>query len=115
MKKPGQIVLFEFPQANLEKGKPRPALLISQLPGEYDDWLICMISSQIHQYIPDFDEIIQENDPDFIESGLRIPSVIRISRLAVIEGEILIGAIGQIFHDRLQRIKANIANWIIKS
>lgn len=25
----------------------RPALLLGKLPGEYDDWLICMISSQI--------------------------------------------------------------------
>lgn len=114
MKNPGQIVLFRFPQANLEKGKPRPALLISRLPGEYDDWLICMISSQVHQYIPDFDEIMQENDPDFIESGLKIPSVIRISRLAVIEGKILMGAIGQISNERLKRIKANLADWIIK-
>ncbi len=45
MKKAGQIVLFRFLQTDLEKGKLRPALLLEKLPGEYDDWLICMISS----------------------------------------------------------------------
>jgi len=29
MKQAGQIVLFKFPQADLEQGKLRPALLIS--------------------------------------------------------------------------------------
>jgi len=45
MKRPGQIVLFRFPQTDFEEGKLRPALLLGKLPGEYDDWLICMISS----------------------------------------------------------------------
>jgi mRNA interferase MazF len=41
MKQSGQIILFRFPQADLEQGKLRPALLINKLPGEYDDWLVC--------------------------------------------------------------------------
>ena len=51
MKKSGQVVVFRFPQTDLEGGKLRPALLLGKLPGEYDDWLICMISSQTRQYI----------------------------------------------------------------
>ena len=69
MKKSGQIVLFPFPQANLASGKLRPALLLGKLPGPYDDWLMCMISSQMHQYIKDFDEIVDTSDPDFSHSG----------------------------------------------
>ena len=37
----GQIVLFRFPQTDLKDGKPRPALVIRKVPGDYDDWLIC--------------------------------------------------------------------------
>jgi mRNA interferase MazF len=94
MKEAGQVVVFRFPQTDLEEGKLRPALLVGKLPGEYDDWLICMISSQTRQYVAGFDEIIQENDTDFGESGLKVTSVIRVGRLAVVSGEILIGAIG---------------------
>jgi len=50
MRQAGQIVLFRFPQTDLEEGKLRPALLLGRLPGEYDDWLICMISSQTCHY-----------------------------------------------------------------
>jgi mRNA interferase MazF len=45
MKEAGQVVVFRFPQTDLEEVKLRPALLIGKLPGNYDDWLICMISS----------------------------------------------------------------------
>ena len=112
MKESGQIILFRFPQTNLETGKLRPALLLSQLPGEYDDWLICMVSSQIRHHIPGFDQVIQESDRDFAASGLKTPSVIRVGRLAVVEGNILLGAIGQISSERLQHIKASLAEWI---
>src|SRR4030067_3413625 len=101
MKQPGQVVLFRFPQTDLEEGKLRPALLLGKLPGEYDDWLICMISSQTRQYITEFDEIVQDTDKDFGESGLKVTSVIRVGRLAVVSGGILLGPIGQIFRARM--------------
>jgi mRNA interferase MazF len=80
----GQVVLFRFPQTDQTIGKLRPALVIRQLPSFYHDWLICMISSQLDQEIPGFDEIITPKDPDFNQTGLKLPSLIRISRLAVV-------------------------------
>ncbi len=112
MKEAGQAVVFRFPQTDLEEGKLRPALLLGKLPGEYDDWLICMISSQTRQYVAGFDEIIQENDSDFGESGLKVTSVIRVGRLAVVSGEILIGAIGQVSSERLSRVKKHLSDWL---
>ena len=112
MKKAGQIVIFRFPQTDLEEGKLRPALLLGKLPGEYDDWLICMISSQTRHHVEDFDELIQESDGDFAESGLKVASVIRVGRLAVVSGEILLGAIGQVSDERLERVKKHLADWL---
>jgi mRNA interferase MazF len=115
MKQAGQVVLFGFPQADLEAGKLRPALLLGKLPGKYDDWLICMISGQTRQYIDQFDELVQEDDSDFAESGLKKASVIRVGRLAVVEGQILVGAIGQISAERLARIKQHLAAWLTQA
>ncbi len=109
----GQIVLFRFPQTNLEESKLRPALVIRKVPGEYDDWLICMISSRFHQKHIELDEIIGPKDKDFRDSGLKTTSVIRTSRLAIIEREILSGKLGNISSLRLQRIKENITKWIL--
>lgn len=113
MKYPGQIVYFSFPQADLTPGKLRPALLLGQLPGQYDDWLICMISSQIHHYIEGFDEILKPNTPDFNRSGLKTTSIIRIGRLAVVEDRILLGASGEISQQRLQGIKKRLTDWLL--
>lgn len=114
MKKPGQIVLFPFPQANLAAGKTRLALLLGKLPGPYTDWLICMISSQLYQYIKEFDEFVDISDPDFANSGLKMSSIIRIGRLAVVEESILLGAVGEIDTERLKRIKKNLSDWLNK-
>ena len=112
MKKAGQIVVFRFPQTDLEEGKLRPALLLGKLPGEYADWLICMISSQTRQYISGFDEIVKDSDEDFEQSGLKVTSVIRVGRLAVVSGEILLGAIGEISSERLNRVKNHLSDWL---
>jgi mRNA interferase MazF len=112
MKEAGQIVVFPFPRTDLEGGKLRPALLLGKLPGNYDDWLICMISSQTQQFIAGFDEIVRENDVDFKESGLKVESVIRVGRLAVVSGEMLIGALGQVTGERLRRVKKNLSDWL---
>ena len=114
MRKPGLITLFKFPQVDLAVGKLRPALILGKIPGQFDDWLICMISSQMEQYNSELDEILQTSDSDFIKSGLKSKSLIRVGRLAVVDGKILLGAVGEINTDRLYRIKKRIAEWLLK-
>lgn len=115
MKRAGQIVLFKFPQTDLVQGKLRPALLLGKLPSQFDDWLICMISSQLRYYVEGFDEIIKPDHNDFGKSGLKVDSVIRIERLAVVDEETLLGAIGEIDSERLNRIKTRLAKWLTES
>lgn len=113
MKRAGQIVLFRFPQTDLTTGKLRPALLVGRVPGPHDDWLACMISSQLRHYGEGFDEIIQDDDPDFIQSGLKVASVIRTGRLAVVTDEVLSGSIGEIDRERLNRVRSNLSRWVL--
>ena len=108
----GQITLFRFPQTDQTIGKLRPALVLRKLSGPYDDWLICMVSSQLSQKIPEFDGVVYENDPDFVQLGLKISSVIRVSRLAVVSKDILLGSIGNISDERLKLIKTRLSIWI---
>lgn len=53
-----------------------------------------------------------KKDDDFIASGLKVTSVIRVGRLAVVSGETLLGAIGQISNERLSREKKQLSDWI---
>ena len=108
----GQVVLFRFPTTGRAEGKLRPALVVRKLPGPYDDWLVCMISSQVERAIESFDEAVRTNDLDFADSGLKTDSVIRISRLAAVERGVLVGAIGHIGSERLSRVRASLSDWI---
>lgn len=92
----------------------RPALIVAKVPGRFDDWLTCAISTQLHQQIPNFDEIIKEDDEDYALSGLKSESLIRVCRLGVLEGTIFEGAIGNIAPERLQRIKSRLAKWLVE-
>ena len=71
-----------------------------------------MISTQINQAINNFDEIVYEDSNDFVLSGLKKASVIRISRLSIVTEGILFGNTGEIANERLHRIKLKIAKWI---
>jgi len=108
----GQIVLFRFPQTDLQEGKLRPGLLVAKVPGRFDDWLVCAISTQLREYIPEFDEIIRESDDDFGKSGLKAESLFRVGRLGVLDASIFEGAIGQINQDRLHHIRSRLAKWL---
>jgi mRNA interferase MazF len=108
----GQIVIFAFPQTNQPGGKLRPALVLRRCPGTHDDWLICMISSQLRHAIAGTDEVIREVDADFARTGLKLASVVRTARLAVVAADVLQGSIGTIPDERLGCIRQRIADWI---
>ena len=115
MKCAGQIALTPFPSTDLSGTKRRPVLLIRPASRRFDDWLVCMVSSQLRQAEADFDEIIALSDPDFESSGLKTPSVLRLSRLAVLDGALLVGSIGSIADERLTRIRDKLSIWIAES
>jgi len=109
---PGQIALLAFPRTDLAAGKRRPVLLVAPTPDTYDDWLVCMLSTQLGQAIPGFDEIIDTDASDFAASGLRTTSAIRVSRLAVVSSDLLIGALGTIDPSRLRRVRDALSDWV---
>ncbi len=109
----GQLVLLSFPQTDHGVGRLRPTLVLRRLPGSYDDWLVCMISSQLRHEVPGIDEVVREADPDFADTGLKTTSVIRITRIAVVSADILRGTIGKLNEERLTRIRTRISNWIL--
>lgn len=113
MKRPGQIALTPFPYTDLSGAKLRPVLLLRRASGRFgDDWLVCMVSSQLQQAENGLDEIVVSTAPDFAGSGLKTASVLRLSRLAVLDGALFAGSIGAIGEERLSAIKARLARWI---
>ncbi len=81
----GDILLFRFPQSDLGAGKLRPALLLKRIDGAFDDCLVCMISTQIRHRIQELEVVLPEAMPGFSKTGLKKESLVRTSRLAVVQ------------------------------
>lgn len=113
MKQPGQIVVTPFPHTDLSHAKLRPVLLLRKASSRFDDWLVCMVSTQLQQAEPELDELVAPADPDFSTSGLKAASVLRLSRLAVLDGASLVGCIGTIDALRLHAIRQRLSAWIL--
>lgn len=77
------------------------------------NWLVAMVSTNLEQALLGFDEVITRQDYDFVASGLKEASAIRIGRLAVVEADLLLGEIGEISSERLNRIQKRIADRIM--
>lgn len=109
---PGDIVLIRFPQADLQVGKLRPALVVATAPGRYADVLLALITSRDYQAVPGFDEIIEPSAPDFAGTQLKASSVVRLARLITVEPAVIYARLGVISPDRLQRLRQRLINWL---
>ncbi len=112
LKRGGQIALIPFPYTDLTGAKLRPVLILRKASSRYDDWLVGMISSRLEQYDPALDEIIAADDPEFAKSGLKASSVLRLSRLAVVHGDLFVGLVGEIEQIRLNVLLRRLADWL---
>ena len=70
----------------------------------FGDWLVCGISTQLHQQVAEFDEIVDVGDSDFAASGLKAASLIRLGFLAVMPASKFLGVIGSISKERRLRL-----------
>jgi len=108
----GDILLFRFPQSDLGVGKLRPALLIKRIEGGFDDWLVCMISTQTRHQIQELEVVLTETMADFSKTGLKKESLVRTSRLAVVQSSVFYGKVGTLPAEPFEDIRTRLADWI---
>ena len=95
----GDIVLLKFPFTDTKTFKKRPALVINDFND--GDVIVCRITSQIYQ--TEFDVFID----DWEKSGLKLPSVIRVHKIATLEKDMVEVVMGLI-DDSVKKIVQSI-------
>jgi mRNA interferase MazF len=108
----GDVVLTAVPQAD-GTIKNRPAVFLREMP-PFKDLLVCGISTQLHQEVKDFDEIISSSDADFASSGLKRESLIRLGFLAIVPRNQVAGNIGLISSERHKRLLEKLSAYLLK-
>ena len=110
--KEGDVILTPVPQAD-GVVKNRPAIALREMP-PYKDLLVCGVSTQLHQQVKDFDEILSPSDADFGESGVRATSLIRLGFLAVLSRSNIIGSIGSVSRRRNARLLKRLSDYLVQ-
>ena len=108
----GDVILTPVPQADGIL-KNRPAIFLREMP-PYRDVLVCGVSTQLHQEVKGFDEIINPADFDFKSTGLRSVSLIRLGFLAVLPRSAVIGSIGAISSERHKRLLHRLSDYLVQ-
>ncbi|WP_414709921.1 type II toxin-antitoxin system PemK/MazF family toxin [Puia sp.] len=105
----GDIVLTTIPQDNQQK--KRPVLILKILP-RYNDLLVCAISSQVHQFVPNFDLELKISDAAFADTGLIKNSIVRLGSLAVLSTIDVIGTIGFLEKKLHRKLLQNLSDFL---
>jgi mRNA interferase MazF len=57
---------------------------------------VLFISSQLRTAVPSTDIVLDRQHPAFLHSGLKVPSVLRIGKLATISSALILGPLGRL-------------------
>ncbi len=107
--KRGTIILTPFPFTDLSKNKVRPALIVSSNNRKDNDVIIAFISSVVEpDNLTQTDILLDSKDIIFKETGLKTTSVIRTEKLATIDKKIILGELGSIDKQFMNRIDENL-------
>jgi len=93
----GSIVLLKFPFSDGIGYTSRPALILKDFNDE--DVLVCRITSKI--YTSKYDIYLN----NWAHCGLKLPSVVRVHKLATIEKDLIERRMGRIDDETLKKIK----------
>ncbi len=93
----GTIALLKFPFTDGITYKRRPVLILKEF--EDGDMLVCRITNKI--YSSQYDIYLN----DWVDCGLKLPSVVRIHKMATLEIDMIESVLGKIDKATLEKIK----------
>ena len=98
----GEIVLLKFPFSNGQNYKKRPALILADTLDS--DIIVCRITSKLND--TEFDFKIK----NWKECGLRLPSIIRLHKIASLEKYMVELTIGTIDEKLKRKLKEKFSS-----
>ena len=96
----GDIILVPFPFTSLQGNKTRPALVL--YVGS-KDITVSFISSKLH-WKQDIDIVLAPN----INNGLKVKSLVKISKIATLDKSLILGKLGAISLREIQSLNEKL-------
>ncbi|MEO8819257.1 MAG: type II toxin-antitoxin system PemK/MazF family toxin [Ginsengibacter sp.] len=107
-----KIVLTDFPFDNFSESKLRPALCLTNPVSKHRQIVLAGITSNLQNANEITDVIIQKNQIDFVTTGLKVSSVIKIHRLLTASDKIIRKVIGNLPESYHSEVYEKIKNYL---
>ncbi len=92
----GKVVLVPFPFDDLAAFKVRPAVILTNPVGAHRHIVLAFITSQMPAEPLDSDLVLQTSHPDFVRTGLRVASALRLHRLLTVTTTLIQRELGEL-------------------
>jgi mRNA interferase MazF len=92
----GKIILIPVPYTDLTAAKLRPALVIFE--GKRD-LIVAAITTTMYNVFPEWDVVINTDDPEFFKTGLKATSVLKLTKISTVRKDLAEGELGEIDGD----------------
>jgi len=102
--KKGSIVLIPFPFTDLKGNKIRPAVVLSS---SVLDVTICFITSEF-KWKTEYDISVFPSE----NNGLKVPSLIRIGKIATIDSSLVLGELGELSNIEIGELNIGLKKWL---
>lgn len=90
----GDVVLIAFPFTDRSGDKVRPAVVVARIMGE--DLGLAFITSRIDNADPHVEVVLLPGGPEFLQTGLKAPSAVRLNKIATLHRSLALRRIGVI-------------------
>ena len=105
----GDIVIAAFPFTDLSSNKRRPAVVLAVRTG-YPDVILAFISSVLPTIFETHDLPLLPSALGFSQTGLKVPSVIRLNKLATIDQHLVTRRIGKLTIHHLHTLDEKVTS-----
>lgn len=108
----GDIVLVNFPFTDLSQVKLRPALVI-WVNLNREEIVVCAITSQNLQTLQPEDFLVETTDTEFSETGLRVASKIRTTRIVTLQRSLVSRKLGKLGTEQRKRLNVTLSQMFL--
>jgi mRNA interferase MazF len=106
--RPGEVFLAKFPFGDTPGMKLRPVLLLTGAMGSVPEVVVAYISSVTPPNVLSSDVLLDPTKPEFRSTGLKVPSTLRLHKLAAIHTSSLVRRLGEIDSPIYEQLKTKL-------
>lgn len=101
-----KVVLLPFPFDDLSAAKVRPAVCLTDSIGVHQHVILAFITSQKLPHPLQSDLVLDADQPDFAQTGLKVSSTLRLHRMMTVTTSLILRELGELS----PRMSVEVAN-----